>query len=493
MKIFNVLSKSLLLGTSVINYFQDGQTKAQEINPPQVTRDISEDNYYKGVYSIKEERVEQITGDRINSTWVITYTLKYNGDKEITLYPSDIGIEYSGTNLSNSRHKSHSMPRTTDPKQVPYEIERTVIFPTLAPASLFTFPTSIKVLEIRYRTSHAEPTRPIRFKLSETKEAYAPVIPSSMDRERCREKISVQVKEYDPYKSGGVEDRSTFPIYSDLRALELLKLKPGSTCQIVLKIEHDHFLDGKYDPLLGDREIEITLGKNKIISSLSLNKEVNPAKVIPELNTPPKERIFNTDDYQRTDRKTIAGREGKFLYLAADITGYQYFRFDDMPIKAGDKFKLSFDYCVAAGSEGNCHVRVMEYKDTPNAWYRLDGGFDAILGHNSDAIYVDLEEIIEDNKENDKESKIVKRNQHKKDKDSLFKRLNGNKYNLVFRKPCSSIPNYDGRWKRFECELDTLPDTTTFALDFRLVGANVGEVWIDIDKLKLENLSCKDL
>ena len=90
--------------------------------------------------------------------------------------------------------------------------------------------------------------------------------------------------------------------------------------------------------------------------------------------------LFNTEDYRGTSRETIAGRKGKFLYLAADIPGFQYFRFDDIHPKAGDTFELSFDYCIFVGTEGTCHVRVMEFQDTPNAWYRLDGGFDEMLG-----------------------------------------------------------------------------------------------------------------
>jgi hypothetical protein len=106
------------------------------------------------------------------------------------------------------------------------------------------------------------------------------------------------------------------------------------------------------------------------------------------------------------------------LYLAADVPGYQYFRFDDMPVRFGTRLKLRFWYLIAVGTEGTCHARVMEYQDTPNAWYRLDGGFDELL-------------------------------------------------------------SVQGRWRRFEQILTTRRETTTMALDFRIVGANVGEIWID--------------
>src|SRR5262249_25132728 len=106
------------------------------------------------------------------------------------------------------------------------------------------------------------------------------------------------------------------------------------------------------------------------------------------------------------------------LYLAADVPGYQYFRFDDVPVRYGTRFRVSFWYLTALGTEGSCRVRVMEYQDTPNAWYRLDGGLDEEL-------------------------------------------------------PAQ------GTWTYFQQTFRTLADTTTMALDFRIVGANIGELWID--------------
>lgn len=400
MKIFNVLSKSLLFGASFLNNFQDGQTKAQEIDSPTASRDISENIHKPSVFSITNEQIGQI-----NNSWIITETIKYHGSERLTLYPNDIEIEYSGENLSNSRQAPHSIPRKTSAK----------------------------------------------FKLRDGNHVNLTVIPSSNDRQRCQERISVQISSWDKLKAG----LTKASVYAPLRKLEELNLNPSDTFQVIYTIDHEHFLHGTYDPLLGERKFITQLGDHKIYNTFDLNSEVNPAITTPKLNTPPKERIFNTDDYQETDRKTIAGRKGEFLYLAADIGGYQYFRFDDMPIRAGDKFKLSFDSCVAAGTEGSCHVRVMEYQDTPNAWYRLGGGFDEQLG---------IEK--ENNSENQKQSKEP---------------VAGN--DVVIDKRLKR----QGRWQRFEQEFTLLENTTTMALDFRIVGANVGEMWID--NLNLENLS----
>jgi hypothetical protein len=109
--------------------------------------------------------------------------------------------------------------------------------------------------------------------------------------------------------------------------------------------------------------------------------------------------------------------------LAADVPGYQYFRFDDMPVRFGTRFRLSYWYLIAVGTEGACQVRVMEYQDTPNAWQRLNGGFDLPI-------------------------------------------------------------ETQGRWQRFEQEFQTRDETNMMAIDFRIVGANAGEMWIDDVELR---------
>jgi hypothetical protein len=187
-----------------------------------------------------------------------------------------------------------------------------------------------------------------------------------------------------------------------------LRVAPGQTIWLYVALEHEHFLYGTYDPLLGARQLEIRLGPCRFIDSIPLDAEQAPATPVVKLSIPPKERHD-----QRQFRS-----EPDSLYLAADVPGYQYFRFDDMSVRYGTQFKLSFWYLVALGTEGSCHVRVMEYQDTPNAWYRLDGGFD---------------------------------------------------------EPITA----QGRWRRFEQTFQTRDETTTMALDFRIVGANVGEMWID--------------
>jgi hypothetical protein len=115
------------------------------------------------------------------------------------------------------------------------------------------------------------------------------------------------------------------------------------------------------------------------------------------------------------------------LHLEAHVPGNQYYRFPERPVRYATKMKLSFWYLIAAGTEGECRARVAQYKDTPSAWKVLSEG-----GHEDCLTTV-------------------------------------------------------GRWVKVERVFRTEPDATTLALDFRISGAEVGEMWID--DVRLESVS----
>ena len=312
-------------------------------------------------------------------------------------------------------------------------------------------------------------------------------IDNGSDKDRCKEKLEIKIRKFDteisananlnqkflsqkPLTKQKVSDEQLNYFIDSNNNHNFLELNYGDKLEAIIKIEHDHFLY-KYDPLFGDRIINLKIGQGKIHDEFGINKEINPATVIPKLNTIPKERI---DEYNETikrsdKRKDLVGRTGKFLYLAAYINGYQYYRFDDMEIKAGDRFKLSFDYLIAHGTEGSCHVRIMEYQDTPKTWSMLDGGFDAELG-------------LIDHSGN---SKLTKTDQGR-----VYQALFGDKSRI----PPSSqnTPKKQGGWEQFEYTLKTREDSNTLALDFRIFMSNLGEMWVDLNTLKFDNLSSQE-
>jgi hypothetical protein len=282
----------------------------------------------------------------------VQYRVAYEGTVALELSASDLNIDYEAS-VSNSRCKPHTTPRL----------------------------------------SHAH------FALSEANSILSTVISNQDDRQRCRERITVAASAgAEPLKEPWAAKTDFLP----------LRLAAGQVFWLYITVEHDHFLYGAYDPLLGVRELEIRLGPCRLIDSIPLDAEEVSTMPLVKLSAPPHERLDPRQFHSAPDS----------LHLAIHEPGYQYFRFDDMPVRYGTEFKLKFWYLIAAGTEGTCHVRLTEYQDAPSAWYRLDGGFDEPMA-------------------------------------------------------------VQGRWTQFEGTIRTRDVTTTMILDFRIVDANVGEMWID--------------
>ena len=128
---------------------------------------------------------------------------------------------------------------------------------------------------------------------------------------------------------------------------------------------------------------------------------------------------------RRDTRHFVSGPDS--LHLEAHVPGNQYYRYPERPIRYATKLRLTYWYLIAHGTEGDCRARVAQYKDTPSAWKVLSEG-----GHED----------------------------------------------------CLSTV---GRWVKVERVFRTEPDATTLALDFRISGSEIGEMWID--DVRLEPLS----
>ena len=107
------------------------------------------------------------------------------------------------------------------------------------------------------------------------------------------------------------------------------------------------------------------------------------------------------------------------LHLEAHVAGNHQYRFDDQPVPYATKMRLRFWYLIAPGTRGECRARVVQYRDAPTAWKVLSDGT------RDDALPV------------------------------------------------------VGRWTRVERTFCTESDATSLALDFRIIGTDIGELWID--------------
>lgn len=288
---------------------------------------------------------------QIQNTWHVRYHLTYRGASPVELNAADIDVAYDSW-VSNSSTPPHIMPRWSQ----------------------------------------------TNFSLAETNTVQTMVIASSNDRLRCREQISIAFSTDNQPEEKPFKGRLYFiPLH----------LVPNKSFWCYLRLEHEHFLYGTYDPLLGTRHLIVRLGAHRLFDELVLD-DVNSTQPKILLSVIPKDRLDERQFHSAPDS----------LLVAADVPGLQYFRFDDVNVRYESTFVLSFWYLVALDTESICHARVIEYQDTPNAWYRLDAGFDELL--------------------------IV-----------------------------------TGQWRKFERSFTLTNRTTTIAIDFRIIGANVGEMWID--------------
>lgn len=107
------------------------------------------------------------------------------------------------------------------------------------------------------------------------------------------------------------------------------------------------------------------------------------------------------------------------LHLEAHTPGKQSHRFPEREVRYATRMRLRFWYLIATGSEGEYRARVAQYKDSPTSWKSLPDG----------EVELNLAAV--------------------------------------------------GRWTRVERIFVTEPDATSLALDYRIVGADIGELWID--------------
>ena len=131
----------------------------------------------------------------------------------------------------------------------------------------------------------------------------------------------------------------------------------------------------------------------------------------------PKDAWGEPPEDHKDTRHFVSGPDS--LLLEASVPGSQYFRFPERKVRYSSRMRLRFWYMVAPGTEGEFKARVAQYRESPNAWKVLsDGGSEHTL-------------------------KAV------------------------------------GRWVKFEKVIKTEAEATTLALDFRIAGAEIGEVWVD--------------
>lgn len=248
--------------------------------------------------------------------WRVEYRLRYEGETGIVVTPSDIMFKAEGW-VSNSRVSSHSVPRWS----------------------------SVVVSGSSGMSSSGD------------------VIASADDEQQCRERVLVQMWTGDEAPA----EPSNKPGTSRTGATDsapILCLAPGSILRVRLWFEHQHFLFGDYDPLLGKRTAELRLGSAGFQDTLPMEREQYLALPRYSWPTPPEER---------RDTRLFMSKPDS-LHIEAHVPGNQSYRFPERPIRYATKMRLRFWYLVAPGTEDECRARIMQYKDSPTAQRAIPEG-----------------------------------------------------------------------------------------------------------------------
>ncbi len=325
--------------------------------------------------------------------WVIDYRLRLASPTGVILAPEEIGVKLDGW-VSNSRVASHAVPRWSS-LGIPHGPE---------------FSTVGEVIAAPDEAHKCREKLIVSVWISEKASGKADggklKVESSGKAEGGRRKAE---SEHNGLDSSFILHPSSLP----------LSAAPGDIVHVRLRLEHQHVLYGDYDPLLGIRAVELTLGQATTRDRVSLDHEqylAQPKFTWPE---PPEDR--------RDTRHAVSGPDS--LHLEAHVPGHHYYRFPERPVRYSTKMRLQFSYLIAAGTEGECRLRIAQYKDTPTSWRQLE------------------------------------------------------------RAASQRCLKTVGRWTKVEHVFTTDAEATTLAIDFCIAGdVDVGEMWID--DVSLEPVGC---
>jgi hypothetical protein len=252
--------------------------------------------------TVVDRAITQDQGD-----WQVDYRLRHDGASRLVVSSGEVVARVEGT-VSNSRAAGHAIPRRS---------------------SLVVSGSS-------------------------GLQATADVITSADEDRRCRERAVLWV---------GAGEATDGPAPAS-GSRPILDLSPGATFRVRLRLEHQHVVYGPYDPLLGQRSLELGLGAATLRDTLPLDRELHVAQARCAWPDPPEDR--------RDPRHFVSAPDS--LHLEAHVLGNETYRFPEQPVRYSTPMRLSFWYLIAPDTEGECLARVTQYRDSPNFWKTLSPG-----------------------------------------------------------------------------------------------------------------------
>lgn len=246
--------------------------------------------------------------------WDIEYRLRNAGPVALEVDPAHASAEVVGF-VSNSRVPAHGCPRRAD---------HGLAAPEDAVAPSF--------------------------------DSMAVLIPSADEAGQCREHATLELRPDDraACAEGAAEPLPPAPF----------RVEPGECLVARLRLEHQHFLSGPFDPLLGEREFTLRIGPATLRDDLPLDRPLT--EVFPPCTWGP-------IPAERLDPRLFVSAPDS-LYLAAHRPGHHGYDFPERPVRYDTPMRLSFWYLIAPGSSSRYSAEIKQYRDAPRSYRALAQG-----------------------------------------------------------------------------------------------------------------------
>lgn len=248
--------------------------------------------------------------------------------------------------------------------QIDYRLRNTTGEPAILVPSQITAEVEGWVSNSR-AVGHAHPRRSLLHWFMPNSSAECTVVPSRDQANLCRELGTFEVwSEAQGPAPLSADVALARRIAAPMSALVLTIPAEGILC-IRLRLAHDHFLYGAYEPLLGPRSLTLRLGNTGLQDEIALDRPtrgIRSAPTWPSLDPP----------LDRRDNRVFLSPPDS-LHLAAHIPGHGYYRMSG-PVRYGTSMRLRFWYLMAPGSQTEALARIIQLKQGPALWKPLPDG-----------------------------------------------------------------------------------------------------------------------
>jgi hypothetical protein len=201
--------------------------------------------------------------------------------------------------------------------------------------------------------------------------ACAEIIPAPDEDRRCRERATLDAWAASAGEAPPAPVALAGPGGAALLGAAPVLVAPGDSLRVRIRLEHEHFLYGPYEPLLGGREVVLRVGPATVRDELPLDQELTGARAVPAWP------MFDVPA-DRLDAEVFVSAPHS-LHLAAHRPGCGSYRFLG-PVRYGARMRLSYWYLIAPGTEGDCKARLSQTLQGPGLHRSLrDGDHDQYL------------------------------------------------------------------------------------------------------------------